>query len=125
MPKTRYSKVWNLDKLFLDGSNSSQLHNHIKQLEFKVSELEEIINTYQNLSDVSESPRVESVMKFKTKGRGFEEEYIELLRDSGSMSTEDLVMKHLKEDITSVDFWENGVKLCVKDVDDFINLIAY
>ncbi|WP_099364250.1 M3 family oligoendopeptidase [Fredinandcohnia onubensis] len=66
MPKTRYSKVWNLDKLFLDGRNSSQLHNHIKQLELKVSELEEIINTYQNLSDVSESPRVESVMKHIT-----------------------------------------------------------
>lgn len=63
MPKTRYSKVWNLDKLFLDGSNSSQLHNHIKQLEFKVSELEEIINIYPNLFDDSESPSVESIIK--------------------------------------------------------------
>lgn len=62
--------------------------------------------------------------KFKDKGKGFEKEYIELLRDSGSMSTEDLVMKHLKEDITSVDFWENGMKICVKDVDDFINLLV-
>lgn len=33
----------------------------------------------------------------------FEKNYIELLRDSGSMSMEDLVMKHLKEDITSAD----------------------
>ncbi|MFD1779200.1 hypothetical protein ACFSFW_11020 [Fredinandcohnia salidurans] len=44
MPKTRYSKVWNLDKLFLDGSNSSQLHNHIKQLEFKVKTYPMLVN---------------------------------------------------------------------------------
>ena len=62
--------------------------------------------------------------KSKEKGKEFEKEYIELLRDSGSMSTEDLVMKHLKADITSEKFWENGIKLCVKDVENFINLIS-
>lgn len=62
--------------------------------------------------------------KSKEKGKEFEKEYIELLRDSGSMSTEDLVMKHLGEDITSEDFWENGIKICVKDVEDFISLIS-
>ncbi|MCC3357164.1 M3 family oligoendopeptidase [Bacillus sp. REN16] len=62
--------------------------------------------------------------KSKEKGKEFENDYIELLRDSGSMSMEDLVMKHLGEDITSVDFWENGMKLCVKDAEEFINLIS-
>lgn len=60
--------------------------------------------------------------KSKENGREFEKNYIELLRDSGSMSMEDLVMKHLKEDITSVDFWEKGIKVCVQDVENFINL---
>jgi len=63
--------------------------------------------------------------KFTDKGKEFEKEYIKLLRDSGSMSMEDLVMKHLKEDITSADFWEKGMKLCVKDVYDFIKLISH
>ncbi|CAH2717342.1 Oligoendopeptidase F, plasmid [Neobacillus rhizosphaerae] len=62
--------------------------------------------------------------KSKEKGKEFEKDYIELLRDSGSMSTEDLVMKHLKEDITSEDFWEKGIKLCVNDVEEFINLTS-
>ncbi|WP_238456147.1 hypothetical protein [Lederbergia galactosidilytica] len=47
-----------------------------------------------------------------------------MLRDSGSMSTEVLVLKHLGEDITCEDFWEKGIKLCVKDVEQFINLIS-
>ena len=64
MPKTRYSKVWDLNKLFLDGSNSTKFQNYIKQLDLQVSEFEELINNFQHLSDVSESYRVESVMKY-------------------------------------------------------------
>ncbi|WP_077604955.1 M3 family oligoendopeptidase [Oceanobacillus sojae] len=62
--------------------------------------------------------------KSKEKGKSFEKDYIALLRDSGSMSIEDLVMKHLGEDITSKDFWENGIKLCVKDVEEFMSLVS-
>ena len=62
--------------------------------------------------------------KSKEKGKEFEKDYLELLRDSGSMSTEDLVMKHLEEDITSEDFWEKGIYLCVKDAEEFINLTS-
>ncbi|MDN4492837.1 M3 family oligoendopeptidase [Ureibacillus aquaedulcis] len=61
--------------------------------------------------------------KSKEKGKAFEIEYIELLRDSGCMSIEELIMKHLKEDITSEAFWEKGMKLCVKDAEEFISLI--
>jgi len=63
--------------------------------------------------------------KSKEIGKGFEKQYIELLRDSGSMSMEDLVMKHLKEDLTSEDFWERGIKACVKDAEDFIRLLGH
>ncbi|MCM3387135.1 M3 family oligoendopeptidase [Ureibacillus chungkukjangi] len=60
----------------------------------------------------------------KQKGKEFETNFIKLLRDSGSLSMEALVMKHLEEDITSEDFWENGMKICVEDVEEFIILIS-
>ncbi|MFS0892237.1 M3 family oligoendopeptidase [Peribacillus frigoritolerans] len=62
--------------------------------------------------------------KAKEKGKEFEKDYLDLLRDSGSMSTEDLVMKHLGEDITSEAFWEKGIELCVKDAEEFITLTS-
>ena len=45
-----------------------------------------------------------------------------MLRDSGRMSVEDLVMKHLGEDLTAESFWEKGLILCMKDVEEFIYL---
>lgn len=62
--------------------------------------------------------------KAKEKGKEFEKDYLNLLRDSGSMTVEDLVMKHLGEDITSEDFWEKGMELCVKDAEEFIRLTS-
>ncbi|MEB2300414.1 M3 family oligoendopeptidase [Lysinibacillus xylanilyticus] len=62
--------------------------------------------------------------KAKEKGKEFEQDYINLLRDSGSMTVEDLVLKHLGEDITSEAFWEQGMKLCVRDAEEFIKLTS-
>lgn len=62
--------------------------------------------------------------KAKEKGKEFEKDYLHLLRDSGSMSTEDLVMKHLGEDITSEAFWRKGIELCVKDAEEFMKLTS-
>ncbi|NHM33972.1 M3 family oligoendopeptidase [Neobacillus terrae] len=62
--------------------------------------------------------------KAKEKGKDFEKDYLNLLRDSGSMSVEDLVMKHLGEDITLEAFWEKGMELCVKDAEEFIKLTS-
>lgn len=62
--------------------------------------------------------------KGKEKGIEFEKDYLNLLRDSGSMTVEDLVMKHLGEDITSEEFWEKGMEICVKDVEEFIKLTS-
>lgn len=53
---------------------------------------------------------------------GFEDKYIALLRDTGSMKVEDLAMKHLGVDITKPDFWEAGVQLIEKDAEEFISL---
>ena len=53
---------------------------------------------------------------------GFEDRYIALLRDTGSMKVEDLAMKHLNVDLTKPDFWEAGIRLAAKDVEEFIAL---
>ncbi|KRM77610.1 M3 family oligoendopeptidase [Secundilactobacillus collinoides] len=52
----------------------------------------------------------------------FEDQYIALLRDTANMSTEDLAQKHLGVDLTQPDFWEQGVALIEKDIDDFMQL---
>lgn len=56
------------------------------------------------------------------EGSNFEEKYMALLRDTAIMSVEDLAMKHLGEDITQEAFWEKGVSLCTKDVEEFLAL---
>ncbi|TWT00132.1 M3 family oligoendopeptidase [Planomicrobium sp. CPCC 101079] len=60
--------------------------------------------------------------KAKEEGKEFEQSYLSLLRDSGSMTVEELAMKHLGEDITQESFWEKGMALCVNDVEEFIRL---
>ena len=52
----------------------------------------------------------------------FEDQYISLLRDTANMTTEELAKKHLDVDLTKSDFWEAGVKLIEKDVEEFIKL---
>jgi oligoendopeptidase F len=58
------------------------------------------------------------------EGKGFEEKYMALLRDTATMSAEDLAMKHLGEDITQEAFWEKGIALSVKDAEEFIRLTS-
>ena len=58
----------------------------------------------------------------KEKGGSFEDDYIDLLRDTGRMKVEDLAMKHLDVDLTKSDFWESAIQLCVNDVEEFISL---
>ena len=60
--------------------------------------------------------------KAKEQGTDFEKRYLALLRDTGSMTVEDLAMKHLGEDITQESFWEQGMALCLKDTEEFIRL---
>ncbi|MBB6446639.1 M3 family oligoendopeptidase [Bacillus benzoevorans] len=53
---------------------------------------------------------------------GFENKYIALLRDTGAMKVEELAMKHLGVDVTKPAFWEAGIGLMEKDVEEFISL---
>lgn len=56
------------------------------------------------------------------EGSGFEDKYIALLRDTGSMTVEELAMKHLGVDLTKPDFWQSAVDLAVEDVTQFLEM---
>lgn len=53
---------------------------------------------------------------------GFEEKYIALLRDTGSMTVEELAQKHLGVDVTKQAFWEEGIKVMARDAEEFMEL---
>ncbi|MEK3890645.1 M3 family oligoendopeptidase [Bacillus sp. FSL K6-3431] len=57
------------------------------------------------------------------EGKGYEKKYMAMLEDTGSMTVEDLAQKHLGVDLTKREFWEAGVKLCIKDVEDFMEMV--
>jgi oligoendopeptidase F len=56
------------------------------------------------------------------EGPKFEQRYVDLLRDTGRMTVEDLAARHLGADLTKPDFWLTGVNMALKDVDEFLSL---
>ncbi|MEY8445822.1 M3 family oligoendopeptidase [Enterococcus ratti] len=56
------------------------------------------------------------------QGTSFEQEYINLLRDTASMTTEELAQKHLGVDLTKSDFWQAGIDMVLKDIHEFMEL---
>jgi pepF/M3 family oligoendopeptidase len=54
----------------------------------------------------------------------FEDKYIALLRDTGSMTVEQLAQKHLGVDLTQPDFWRAAVAYTARDVAKFMALTA-
>lgn len=52
----------------------------------------------------------------------FEQRYINLLRDTGSMRVEDLAARHLGVDLTQRDFWQQAVDMAVADAKEFLRL---
>lgn len=56
------------------------------------------------------------------QGGNFEDEYIALLRDTASMTTEELAEKHLGVDLTQPDFWQAGIDLVKQDIAQFLEL---
>lgn len=56
------------------------------------------------------------------KETSFEQEYIELLRDTASMTTEELAQKHLGVDLTKPDFWQAGIDMVLEDINSFMIL---
>ncbi|WHZ06136.1 M3 family oligoendopeptidase [Neobacillus sp. YX16] len=56
------------------------------------------------------------------EGKGYEEKYIALLRDTASMTVEELAAKHLQVNLVQKDFWEKAVKICIDDIEEFLQL---
>ena len=56
------------------------------------------------------------------EGTGYEEKYIALLKDTASMKVEDLALKHFQVDLVQKDFWEKAVRICIDDIDEFLQL---
>lgn len=64
MKETEYLQVWNLDKLFPDGSQSSQFREHLKQLEIKVSKFEEKLKFFHTPKELNESLKVVDIIEY-------------------------------------------------------------
>ncbi|NLN27267.1 MAG: M3 family oligoendopeptidase [Firmicutes bacterium] len=58
----------------------------------------------------------------KAEGPAFADRYVALLRDTGSMKAEDLVKKHLGEDLTDDAFWKQGFEVTYSDLEQFLTL---
>lgn len=59
----------------------------------------------------------------KSEGEAFAHQYDAMLRESGMMSAENLVQKHLSIDLTKPDFWRGACSAAVEDVDTFLKLL--
>ncbi|MBC7713411.1 MAG: M3 family oligoendopeptidase [Rhizobacter sp.] len=55
-------------------------------------------------------------------GADFHSKYVELLRDTGRMTAEDLILKHFNEDITKKDFWLKSIRIVENSVEKFKKL---
>ena len=55
-------------------------------------------------------------------GDNFEEKYLNILRDTGSMTAEALVQKHLGQDISSTEFWLDSIGIVEKSLQQFEQL---
>lgn len=56
---------------------------------------------------------------FALANETFAERYAALLKDTGSMTAEDLVKKHLNLDLTQAPFWEKAVQIAIKDAQEY------
>lgn len=58
----------------------------------------------------------------KAEGPTFEQKYVDLLRDTGSMKVEALAKHHLGVDLGDDAFWRQGIELAYNDLDQFLAL---
>lgn len=55
-------------------------------------------------------------------GAGFFDKYVAILRDTGSMTAEELIQKHFSEDIEAPEFWQKAVDLVLAQISEFEGL---
>lgn len=58
----------------------------------------------------------------KAQGEGFAKRYVDLLRDTGRMTVEQLAKVHLDADITQVDFWRQAADEACGSIRSFLTL---
>lgn len=58
----------------------------------------------------------------KTQGEAFEQNYINLLRDTARMKVEDLAKKHLAVDLEDEKFWQEALDVVLAGYDEFMEL---
>lgn len=56
------------------------------------------------------------------EGSDFEDRYIALLRDTASMTTEELAQKHLNVDLTQPEFWQSAIDMVHSDIDEYLEI---
>ena len=56
-------------------------------------------------------------------GSNFNSHYTNLLRDTGTMTAEDLVRKHLQKDLSQPEFWRDSLKIVEQSVERFESLV--
>ncbi|WP_379159065.1 M3 family oligoendopeptidase [Paenibacillus sp. sgz5001063] len=59
------------------------------------------------------------------EGASFADKYDSLLRDTGVMTLEDLVSKHLGVDLTKPDFWQGATDLITEDINEFLRMTEH
>ncbi|OKP93790.1 M3 family oligoendopeptidase [Paenibacillus sp. P32E] len=59
------------------------------------------------------------------EGASFADKYDSLLRDTGIMTLEDLVSKHLGVDLTKPDFWQGATDLITADINEFLRMTEH
>jgi len=57
-------------------------------------------------------------------GENFEDKYLSILRDTGSMTAEALVEKHLKQDISTPQFWLDSIDIVDRSLKQFEQLAS-
>ena len=75
-------------------------------------------------TDPSEAsgPQSGKTKAVSAKENSFAETYADLLRESASMTVEELAAKYLDADLHEAGFWENAVGSATADIDRFLEL---
>lgn len=60
----------------------------------------------------------------EAKGDSFYRDYVNLLRDTGSMRAEEVVQKHLQMDLTEEAFWQQSLDRVSQQIDEFERLVS-
>jgi oligoendopeptidase F len=60
----------------------------------------------------------------ETKGADFHQAYVDLLRDTGRMTAEEVVQKHLGCSIEDPEFWRGSIRIIEHKMDQFENAIS-